>query len=148
MFEKFLSGNYKNLLNSIESGEKVSVFGLNLGEKLALTMDSAFLFYVVDSIDNINPVLDKLSALGRSCEVLTDPISPLTSEFACVTKTIEILNKIKNNQIDTLIITPEVMMGFFPKLEKITCIELKKSQDLNLSEFQKQLIQKSIRCKR
>lgn len=141
MFEKFLSGNYKNLLNSIESGENISVFGLNLGEKLALTMDSAFLFYVVDSIDNINPVLDKLSALGRSCEVLTDPISPLTSEFACVTKTIEILNKIKNNQIDTLIITPEVMTGFFPKLEQITSIELKKSQDLNLSEFQKQLIQ-------
>ena len=79
MFEKFLSGNYKNLLNSIESGENISVFGLNLGEKLALTMDSAFLFYVVDSIDNINPVLDKLSALGRSCEVLTDTISPLTS---------------------------------------------------------------------
>ena len=60
------NGTYRLLIDSIENGDNVSVFGLNLGEKLALVNDSAFLFYVVESLDKVNDVCDKLNAL---CEI-------------------------------------------------------------------------------
>ena len=51
MIEKFIKGGNFNLLQkSIEDGENCSIFGLNIGEKLALLEDSAFLFYIVDNL--------------------------------------------------------------------------------------------------
>ena len=82
MLRKFIkSGNYKLLLDSIEEGYNCSVFGLNIGEKLALVENSAFLFYVVESLDDVTPIYEKLTSLGRKCAVLSDFINIFTSEF-------------------------------------------------------------------
>ena len=82
MFKKFLSnGNFLNLINSVEAGENISVFGLNLGEKLAIVKDTAFLFFVCDNGDNVFEVEEKLTALGRKCDILTDTINVFTDEF-------------------------------------------------------------------
>ena len=60
MLEKFLNdGNFKNLITSIENGDKCSVFGLNLGEKLALVKDSANLFFVCEHINSVYEVEEK-----------------------------------------------------------------------------------------
>ena len=60
MFEKFVSGNFRLLNSAVSEGEDISVFGLNLGEKLALLEDSAFLFFVVENEDKIITILDKI----------------------------------------------------------------------------------------
>ena len=129
------NGNFKLLINSIENGENVSVFGLNIGEKLALVEDSAFLFYVVENNDKVNDIFDKLTALGRNCEILDHYISPFTSEFFSYNKILSILSKLKNNAIDTLILTPEVLAGKFPK--NINQINLQINDDINISELSK-----------
>ena len=60
MLKKFVKGsNFSLLKQSIEEGINCSVFGLNIGENLALLDDSAFLFYVVDSVDNAGQILEK-----------------------------------------------------------------------------------------
>ncbi len=136
MLNKFINqGNFKLLSQAIEDGQNVSVFGLNLGEKLALVEDSAFLFYVVEDSDNISLVYDTLLELGRKCEVLTENISPLTSEFIKPNKHLSVLQKLISKSIDTIILTPEVMAGFFPRQEFLFNLEIKKGSELNLSEF-------------
>ena len=106
MFEKFVSGNFRLLNNAVSEGEDISVFGLNLGEKLALLEDSAFLFFVVENEDEILEVANKLEMLGRTCEYMTNVITPNSSEFEAYEKNLSILNKIANGDINTLIITP------------------------------------------
>lgn len=132
-------GTYNLLIDSIENGDNVSVFGLNLGEKLALVEDSAFLFYVVENLDRVTEVCDKLTMLGRSCETLVDYISPLTSEFLSADKYINLLSKLKSEEINTLIITPEVLAGRFPK--NIESVKYKCKDDINITEFIKKLTQ-------
>ena len=123
MLDKFLSGNFKLLKSAIEDGENVSVFGLNLGEKLALLEDSAFLFFVVEDSDKIIEVCEKFEALGRTCEYLNETISPLSSEFQGFEKIINVLHKIIDGDINTLVITSEVMTGLFPKKEKLKSLK-------------------------
>jgi len=138
--KRFLNqGTYKLLIESVENGDNVSIFGLNLGEKLALVEDSAFLFYVVESLDKVNDVYDKLTALGRSCETLTEVINPLTSEFVSIDKVIKILSKLKYHSIDTLILTPEVLTGRFPHKSNISDIDLKVGNEINTQDLIKSL---------
>ena len=142
MFEKFIgSGNISLLLNSIESGDSCSVFGLNTGEKLALANRSAKLFYVVENLDNVNTIYESLTALGRTCEVLTDVINIYSSEFTNYTKTISILSKLKSDEIDTLIITPEILCAKFPNKTQINEMELRVNDEVDVSKFIKKLIE-------
>lgn len=140
MFDKFVSGNFKLLNNAISEGENVSVFGLNLGEKLALLEDSAFLFFVVENEDKILEVKNKMESLGRTCEYLSTGISPLDGEFQSSDQILSIIYKILNDKIDTLILTPEIMAGLFPKKEKLKSIHLSTGDDINLTTFAKDLI--------
>ena len=82
MFDKFFKGgNFSLLKTSVENGDNCSIFGLNMGEKLALLSDSAILFYVVDSVESASNVMDKFVDMGRAPYLLTDCINPLSSEF-------------------------------------------------------------------
>lgn len=145
MFEKFLSGNFKHLINAINDGEDISVFGLNLGEKLALLDTSAFLFFVVDSEDKIMEVLEKMESLGRTCDYITTPITPLDSEFKPSDKILSTINKIISQKINTLIITPEVMAGKFPNVNNFKKIDIKVGESINLTQLNKDLINMNYR---
>lgn len=141
MFRKFLSNsNYKLLMDSIDNGDNVSVFGLNTGEKLALLSDSAFLFYVVESIDNINSIADKLSGIGRNVGIITDSINPFSSEFTSFDNILKTLCKIKSGDIDTLVITPNVLVDKFPNPRNIEIINIAKGDNLEISALIKRLI--------
>jgi len=126
------NSNYNLLFNSLEECENVSVFGLNLGEKLALVELSAFLFYVVENIEKVTEVYEKLTELGRTCEILTDNITPFTSEFFDYHKNLEIITKLKDQTIDTLIVTPEILAGKFPYLDSGS-ISIKKGNDIDIT---------------
>ena len=142
MFEKFLNdGNFKNLISSIENGDNCSVFGLNLGEKLALVKDSAFLFFVCENINKVYEVEEKLSSLGRKCEILTDCINVLTDEFTQFDKTLKTLYRIKSGNVDTLIITPEVMCQKFFSPKSMSPISLNVGDEINVSNLSRKLIE-------
>lgn len=141
MFRKFLSNsNYKYLLDSIDEGHNISVFGLNIGEKLALLSDSAFLFYVVENLDNVNVVVDKFASMGRNVMALTDTITPFTSEFVSSENILKVLCNIKCEKIDTLVITPNVIMGEFPDPKNIEIMSFSKGDSLDVSTAIKKLI--------
>ena len=140
MFEKFIgNSNLKLLCNAVEDGINCSVFGLNQGEKLALANKGAKLFYVVENLDAVNVVYEKLSALGRTCEILTDSINVFSSEFVATSKTITILNKMKSDKVDTLIITPEIMCQKFPNLQQVKSIIVSSKQTLDITKLIKTL---------
>lgn len=141
MIEKFLkNSNFKLLKNAIEDGSRCSIFGLNKGEKLALLEDSAFLFYVVDGVDGIENIRDTFASMGRSPEVLCEYLSIFSSPFETPQKTIEIIGKIKSGDIDTLIMTPNVMMGVFPSLESLKDMHITRGDRLEISRFVSALI--------
>ncbi len=147
MIEKFLmDSNYKRLLSAVKNGVDCSVFGLNIGEKLALIQDSAFIFFVVDSIEKADSISTKLSALGRTCEILSENIDVLTSPFYSCEKTVSILQKIINGQIDALIITPNVLAGRFPSRERLSTTNIMVGDEIDLENFVKFLV--SINYKR
>ena len=141
MIEKYLrNGNFRGLIDSINNGENCSVFNLNIGEKLALIEDSAFVFYVVPSLDTANEVLDKLILLGKKAILFNEFITPLSSEFETYEKILENLNLIKEGGVDAVIITPEVLAAKFPSPDKIKKINVGVGQELDVSKFTKQLI--------
>ena len=141
MITKFIKdGNFKLLLSSIENGDNCSVFGLNMGEKLALIEDCAKLFFVVSNPDDIPIIYDKLSRLGKNVEILNEPINIFTSEFNNYKNTLNILNSLKNESVDTLIITPEVMACKFPKIESLSSFSLKVGDTVNITNLVSDLV--------
>ena len=142
MIEKFIrNSNFKLLKNAIENGENCSVFGLNRGEKLALLDDSTFLFYVVESLDGIEELKDTFVAMGRSPIIINDFITPLSSEFQSSQEVIEILYKLKNNEIDTMVLTPQVLAAKFPCPDDINTLEVEVGDELEITKFIKDLVE-------
>lgn len=138
MIEKYLgNGNFRGLINSIEDGENCSVFGLNIGEKLALVEDSAFLFYVVPSLDMASEVLDKLLLLGRKAILFSEHITPLSSEFEPYDGILERLCMIKDGKVDAVVLTPEILSAKFPTPQSLQKFTIELGQDLEVSSFAK-----------
>ncbi len=141
MFDKFFkNGNFSLLKSSVENGENCSVFGLNIGEKLALLSDSAILFYVVDSVENASIIMDKFVDMGRKPYLLTEYINPLSSEFETPNKELEFLYTLKNGIIDTVVLTPNVLCATFPNPSSIRSMSVKVGDTLDITKFIKNLV--------
>ncbi len=141
MFTKFLGeSNYKLLKASIEAGENCSVFGLNRGEKLAVTVDTAFLFYIVDSIDSVSTVYDALEDMGRRCALFCEPLDIFSSEFTSSDRVMKTVYKTIKGDIDTIIMTPEMVFQRVPSLDSLEIITLKKGDELNLTKLSSKLV--------
>ena len=134
-------GNFSLLKESIENGENCSVFGLNIGERLALLEDSAFLFYVVDGEESACEVMEKLTDMGRMPHLLNDTIDELSSEFDSYESTIELLNKLENNEIDTIVLTPKILYAKFPNKSTISKLNIKVGDSLDVSKFSRKLVE-------
>lgn len=141
MFRKFIgNGNFRLLLECVEASENCSVFGLNRGEKLAVTESANFLFYVVDSVDNISPIYDSLLALNKRCEIFTQPINIFSSEFTKVEDLLKILYKLKNEELDALILTPEALTQKVINPNNLRGIDLKVGDELKLDSLVSELV--------
>lgn len=141
MFTRFMGdGNFKILLNSINDGENCTVFGLNKGEKLAVVESANFLFYIVDSVDNLNPIYDSLTALGRRCEILCEPLNIFSSEFTSSEKILRTLYRLKNNEIDTIVMTPEILVEKFIDKTALDILKIKVGDELPMQGISGKLI--------
>lgn len=141
MIDKFLkNSNFKLLCDAINEGYNCSVFGLNKGEKLALLDSSEFLFYVVDTLDGVDDLREKMVDLGRTPLILREYISPLSSEFEKCEIILGTLYKIKTKQIDTLIITPQILCATFPNPSMINGINIQIGDELDITKFIKNVV--------
>lgn len=134
------NGNFRLLLDTIEAGENSSVFGLNRGEKLAVVDGANFLFYVVDNIDEITPIYESLMSLGKRCEILTQPMDIFSSEFASAEVLLKTLYKLKNEELDALILTPEMLTQKVIDKDKLFQLNIKVGDEIRLSDLLKDLI--------
>ena len=141
MFDKFFKdGNFSLLKTSVENGDNCSVFGLNIGEKLALLSDSVSLFYVVDSVESASNVMDKFVDMGRSPYLLTDWINPLSSEFEKCDRELEFLYRLKNGEIDTVVMTPNILFAKFPSRDRVFGKTISVGDNLDVTKFIRELI--------
>ena len=140
MFTRFMGdGNFKLLLNSVNNGENCTVFGLNKGEKLAVVEGANFLFYIVDSVDNLNPIYDSLVSLGRKCEILCEPLNIFSSEFTSSEKILRTLYKIKNGEIDTVVMTADMMAERFINKDSLDMLNIKVGDELSMQGISSRL---------
>jgi len=140
VFSKFIrGGNFELLKSSIEEGINTSVFGLNLGEKLALVGDSAFLFYVVESEDNAATVIEKLQGMGRAPRFMGNVLDPLDSDFESSIDESTILRDIVSGKCDTLVITPVIIASRFPDKSRLASIQVSVGDTMEMSNIGKLL---------
>lgn len=141
MFDKFFKGgNFSLLKTSVENGDNCSIFGLNMGEKLALLSDSAILFYVVDSVESASNVMDKFVDMGRAPYLLTDCINPLSSEFEKCDKELEFLYRLRNGDIDTIVMTPNMLSAKFPSKDRVADKVVSVGDTLEVVKFIRELM--------
>lgn len=141
MFRKFMAnGNFRLLLESVEAGENCSVFGLNIGEKLAITEGADFLFYVVGDIDDTVAIEERLEAMGRKCAVLPKVIDAFSGKFANFEQMLKVLYGIKRGEIDAVILTPEVLTQRVPSVEDLLLLNLKVGDEVSFYKFSQKLV--------
>lgn len=141
MFRKFMgNGNFRLLLESVEAGENCSVFGLNIGEKLATTEGADFLFYVVGDIDDTVAIEERLWAMGRKCAIMPKVIDLFSGKFSNFEQVLKVLYGIKRGEIDAVIMTPEVLSQKVPSIDDLVSVSLKVGDDVSLDGLTKKLV--------
>ncbi len=109
------SGLLNTLFNSINKGEKVSVFGCGLGEKLNIALGcNAFILYVANS-DRQGEVVEKFKGANLRCETLS--YMPSLSNTFNNNALISTLYKLIDNQLDVLVVDPIMLQAYLPNVE-------------------------------
>ncbi|MBO7218469.1 MAG: hypothetical protein J6V40_00635, partial [Clostridia bacterium] len=139
MLTKLLDKNsvLSSLISSIENGNNVSVFGCNIGEKLAiLTEIESFIFFVANDKEEAVKVNNLLLDLRlRSC-VLDSVITYKTNEFFDKGEFIDILSKLVSNDLDAIVVTPNVLVEKFVDVLDIKNATFTIAQDDSLDIYE------------
>lgn len=112
--ELLQESNIKKFNKDICNNKNVAVFGLNLGEKIALVHNAAkTMCIVLENESFAKSYADALTLLGRRVVCLTRPVFDFSYhliEFGSDTKDRQVaLFNLINQKFDTLIITPEIL---------------------------------------
>lgn len=103
------------LFNSIERGEKTSVFGCGLGEKLNIALGcNAFVLYVANS-ERQNEIVEKLRSANLRCDNLS--FTPSLNNTFNIRTLIDTLYKIIDKKLDALIIEPIMLKTYLPSVD-------------------------------
>ncbi|MBO5102921.1 MAG: transcription-repair coupling factor [Clostridia bacterium] len=140
--QKFLANNLSNLINKLRSRTQVSVFGLNLGERVLISAQTDdFLCYVAENENIAKLVAQDLTTLGKKVALLTNFNDDFTfhlMEFgnAGVTTQVE-LNKIINNEVNACVITPEILCTHFApkKVWQDSLLQIEDNQDIAIDDL-------------
>lgn len=147
MINKFLNKDSTifTLQNSINHGEKITVFGCEKDAKLTLLKSSGkSLFFVTNDIKEAVDIREKFLECGYRVEMLMDKLSFKLNPFSVDynIKVLDVLSKIVLNQVDVVIVNPMFLLYKMPKYEKfcnkILSIEL--GQEIAIEDLSKKLI--------
>lgn len=131
MLTKLLDKNsvLSALISSIESGHNVSVFGCNIGEKLAILNEvEGFIFFVANDKEEAVKVNNLLLDLKLRSAVLDSVITYKTNEFFDKSEFIDVLTRLVTDELDALVVTPNVLV------EKLVDVDSIKSAILTISK--------------
>lgn len=123
MFNKFFStkGMLSALTTAVNEGYKTSVFGCGIGEKLAImNCVDKFIFFVANNEQEANEVYALLESMQfRVAKIIETPnieLNDITNIFA---QNINILRKCYLNQLDALVVVPNVLLNKWPNADSI-----------------------------
>ena len=144
MFSKLFNsnGNYNILIKSLNSEEKVSVFGVQNGEKFAiLNSVNKFILFVVSSEKEGEEFLRKFEQLGLKTKFLKSDFSfDLGFKDETFAESYNSLELFKDGEIDVLIITPNLLTFKLPKpAENLKSLKFEVDESCDLSETISQL---------
>lgn len=122
MIEKLLNVGsiIPTLYNSIDNGEKITIFGCEMDAKLTLLKESGkSIFFVTNDIKDAISVKEKFVNSGYRVEMLMDKLdfklTPFQNEYN--QNIIGVLNKILTKQIDVIIANPMFLHYILPKVK-------------------------------
>ena len=147
MIDKFLGRDsiINTFLNSIENGDKITVFGCERDAKLTLLNSSGkSLFFVTNDIKEAVAIKEKFVESGYRVEMLMDKLSfklnPFTVDYNI--KVLEVLSKIALGQVDVVIANPMFLKYKMPNygdfISKIFNIQV--GQELSVDDLKQKLI--------
>lgn len=107
-----------SILDKLNSN-KVVITGMGIGERAGLAASAPVpLLFAAPDLDTAQKVLIQAEALGKKVEILAQKLSLVfgidDSRNPIFKKYFEVLNKLKSNDIDILIVLPEVLMQRLP----------------------------------
>lgn len=147
MFRKAIStkGNLIKLLESIEAGEKVSVFGLGKTEKLSFISNTdCFSLFVATDRKEADEFYEILTAMKVKCDLLVDIPKPNLADISSdLLKLKRIAIKLEKNELEALIITPQVLLHKIINKKRISscALTLKEGDEIDVQKIALQLIQ-------
>jgi len=147
MIDKLIDKNsiVNTLFNSINSREKITVFGCEKDAKLTLLKESGkSLFFVTNDIKEAVGLKERLVECGYRTEMLMDKLDFKLSPFTCDynVKVINVLSKIIDKSIDAIIVNPMFLLYNLPKFDwlssKVFSVEV--GQNMDILDLKKQLV--------
>ncbi len=141
------SGKISEITTDLRSLKKVSVFGLNLGERVMLAnLTPDFLCYVTDTRENAEIIQKDLISQGRKSALLCDANDDFTyhlMEFGNANINLQArLNDIVFGRVDACVITAEMLAALFPTKEWFTssAMTIEAGQNYDISDLLRSLI--------
>lgn len=111
------NGLMETLYKSISRGEKVSVFGCGLGERLSIAQGcNSFVLYVAND-ERHNEIADKMKGANLRCETLCCGLN--VGIGANNSHLTDVLYKLIDDQLDVLIVDPVVLNSFVPSKDML-----------------------------
>lgn len=151
MIDKFLdkSSIITTLYNSINCGEKITVFGCEKDAKLTLLEESGkSLFFVTADIKEAVGIKEKLLESGYRVEMLMDKLDFKLSPFQCDynAKVIEVLAKMTQKQVDAVIVNPMFLLYKLPSVNYINdkSFAIEVGQTLDIDDLKSQLVKMGL----
>ena len=140
-------GQFFEIVDKVRSQKKVSVFGLNLGERVLLANAcQGFLCYVVDSMANVEAVANDLRSMGRKVAVISNANDDFTyhiMEFGNAGIQMQAsLCDIVFGKVNACVITADVLYSKFAPKSVIenSALEINTNDNLEMSALLSSLI--------
>jgi len=125
MIEKLVNSGsiIPHLYNSINNGEKITIFGCDFDAKLTLLKESGkSIFFVTSDIKEAVNIKEKFTESGCRVELLMDKLDFKLTPFQCDynQNVINALNKILSKQVDVVVANPMFLKYVLPKVSWLT----------------------------
>ncbi len=146
--DKLLStGKIAEILDDLRSHKKVSVFGLNLGERVMLSAQKTdFLCYITDTRDNAEIIQKDLASMGRKVALLCDANDDFTyhiMEFGNTNINLQArLNDIVFGKVDACVLTADMLAVHLPTRQNFenSALSIATGQNVEMSDLLRSLI--------
>lgn len=133
-------GLLDTLFNSIESCDKVSVFGCGLGERLSIAQGcNAFILYVAN-VEKHSEIVEKFQGANFRCESLA--FEPSLFDNFNNPKLLDVLYKLIDQKLDALVVNPAVLQTLMPPKEFLEKNKfcLSRGEEISVTDVQTRLV--------